>query len=141
MYCKEASTVDLRDSVLEYGKNHKGGSNDRQTESNLESNGVPDSDVWQFKQSARQAFLLLLRKLCLLTVLCIICVPPVIVWTPFKLVMDYMSEQHRKNAKARSNVKIKGQDVVASYKIIWLIIFLPFGTTILAFLVWVGLTK
>eukprot|EP01056_Protomagalhaensia_sp_Gyna25_P001501 Protomagalhaensia_sp_Gyna_25__1500@NODE_176_length_4608_cov_524_977895_g138_i0_p1_GENE_NODE_176_length_4608_cov_524_977895_g138_i0NODE_176_length_4608_cov_524_977895_g138_i0_p1_ORF_typecomplete_len714_score142_92Acyltransferase/PF01553_21/1_3e28Peptidase_M50B/PF13398_6/0_065Caveolin/PF01146_17/1_5_NODE_176_length_4608_cov_524_977895_g138_i010873228 len=109
---QDPATIKLKGAVLEYN-------------AQLEANGVKDSEVWQLKQNAEAALLSLLEKLVILLATFCICLPQLICWLPFRFLLNWMTERHRREAMAKSTVKITGVDVIASYKILWMMVFIP----------------
>eukprot|EP01054_Gregarina_sp_Poly1_P000012 Gregarina_sp_Poly_1__11@NODE_1002_length_5406_cov_137_430043_g703_i0_p1_GENE_NODE_1002_length_5406_cov_137_430043_g703_i0NODE_1002_length_5406_cov_137_430043_g703_i0_p1_ORF_typecomplete_len425_score57_29ABC2_membrane_2/PF12679_7/0_016DUF4220/PF13968_6/0_022Sprouty/PF05210_13/0_51Sprouty/PF05210_13/2_3e03_NODE_1002_length_5406_cov_137_430043_g703_i022323506 len=118
----DPATIKLKESVLEYNVQ-------------LEANGVKDSEVWQLKQNAESALISLGEKLIILVAAILICLPSLLCWLPFKIILNWMTEKHRQAAMAKSTVKITGVDVIASYKILWMMVFLPLSIISTGFLV------
>eukprot|EP01053_Blabericola_migrator_P003942 Blabericola_migrator_1__3941@NODE_2195_length_3144_cov_117_170296_g1381_i0_p1_GENE_NODE_2195_length_3144_cov_117_170296_g1381_i0NODE_2195_length_3144_cov_117_170296_g1381_i0_p1_ORF_typecomplete_len719_score116_06Acyltransferase/PF01553_21/5_6e28_NODE_2195_length_3144_cov_117_170296_g1381_i01112267 len=108
----DPATIQLKEAVLEYNVQ-------------LEANGLKDSEVWQMKQSAEAALMSLIEKTVILMATFVVCLPYLICWSPFRFILNCMTEQHRREAMAKSTVKITGVDVIASYRILWLMVFIP----------------
>ncbi|CBZ53210.1 putative glycerol-3-phosphate acyltransferase [Neospora caninum Liverpool] len=91
----------------------------------LQRAGIPDHDVWMLKQSTAGASLCFAEKLIALLFSIILGVPLLPLWGPLRVVAYFLAERHRAQALAASSVKVKGMDVVASYKVIVLLVCVP----------------
>ena len=74
-----------------------------------------DSDVPKMKLSLEGATINLFSKLIQLVILICICLPGLILTSPAQIVLNYMTEKHRRDATKNSTVKLTGIDVIARY--------------------------
>ncbi|KAH0478745.1 MAG: hypothetical protein KVP17_001276 [Porospora cf. gigantea B] len=102
--------------------------------------GLQDNEVWQLRQSSHEAMFSLFEKCGLLLIHLVWALPFMGMWGPARMASHYLSEQHRQAAVKKSSVKIRGTDVIASYKIITLLMIFPFWNAFLGFLVGLVLT-
>lgn len=91
----------------------------------LQSYGILDEEVWHLKHSTGGATLSLVEKCSNLALVSMLGVPLVVLWAPLALIAYWLTERHRVMALAGSKVKIRGTDVLASYKILVLMVVLP----------------
>ncbi|KEP66565.1 UNVERIFIED_CONTAM: glycerol-3-phosphate-acyltransferase [Hammondia hammondi] len=91
----------------------------------LQRAGIPDHDVWMLKQSTAGASLCFAEKLIALLFAIGLGVPLLPLWGPLRVIAYFLAERHRAQALAASSVKVKGMDVVASYKVIVLLVCVP----------------
>ncbi|KAL7069198.1 putative glycerol-3-phosphate acyltransferase protein [Cryptosporidium serpentis] len=96
--------------------------------------GVPDNEVWQLRQPVTAAMTLIITKFFLLILVIIIGGSFFPLWAPIRYIPALLAERHRKKALAGSNVKIRGTDVLASYRILVIIALLPTITLLYAIL-------
>lgn len=96
--------------------------------------GIADHEVQQLKQTTEGAIVSFLELVFILLISLIVGLLPAILWGPIRLASSYLAEQHRKKALAASKVKITGRDVVASYKILTLMVLVPATNFIYSFI-------
>ncbi|XP_053991215.1 uncharacterized protein LOC128883164 isoform X2 [Hylaeus volcanicus] len=87
--------------------------------------GIADHEVQQLKQATESAILSFIELCFIFIVSLIVGLVPAVLWGPVRFASSYLAEQHRKKALAASKVKVTGRDVVASYKILTLMVLLP----------------
>eukprot|EP00128_Syssomonas_multiformis_P003960 Colp12_sorted_trinity150504_noHs@29214 len=105
MLPNEPDVVALRQRVLEY---------DRQ----LKIYGIHDRHVQRFTLGWRHALELLFSRMLGLFILVCLALPGMLLHAPVGVIAGRMSAAKARQAKAESSVKIKGLDVLASWKII-----------------------
>ncbi|EZG70493.1 putative glycerol-3-phosphate acyltransferase [Gregarina niphandrodes] len=91
----------------------------------LEANGLNDVDVTSMHLNAENAAFKLVQLLIPILLLSVVVVPAIMATAPLKYIFRLMTEKHRSEALAKSNVKLTAVDVIASYKIVWWICFMP----------------
>ncbi|PFH33531.1 glycerol-3-phosphate-acyltransferase [Besnoitia besnoiti] len=96
-----------------------------QYQGSLQRAGIPDHDVWMLKQSTSGASLCFAEKLIALLFSICLGVPLLPLWGPLRVIAYFLAERHRAQALAASRVKVRGMDVVASYKVIVLLVCVP----------------
>lgn len=92
--------------------------------------GVPDREVWQLKQPVYECVKLIVTKFLLLVLVSVVGGSFFPFWAPIRYIPAFMAERHRKKALANSRVKIRGTDVLASYRILVIIALLPLLTVL-----------
>ncbi|CAD2113601.1 glycerol-3-phosphate 1-O-acyltransferase, putative [Plasmodium vinckei] len=91
----------------------------------LEANKIKDDEVWMLKQSTSAATLKFIEHICSLIFCIIFGMTFSLLWLPLVAISVYLAENHRKTSLKNSLVKIQGGDVVASYKVLVLLVLLP----------------
>ncbi|CXJ18735.1 glycerol-3-phosphate 1-O-acyltransferase, putative [Plasmodium berghei] len=91
----------------------------------LEANKIKDDEVWMLKQSTSAATLKFIEQICSLIFCTIFGMTFSLLWLPLVAISVYLAEKHRKTSLKNSLVKIQGGDVVASYKVLVLLVLLP----------------
>ncbi|ANQ09514.1 Glycerol-3-phosphate acyltransferase [Plasmodium coatneyi] len=91
----------------------------------LEANKINDDEVWMLKQSTSAATLTFIEHICSLIFCVIFGMTFSLLWLPLVAISIYLAEKHRESALKHSRVKIQGCDVVASYKVLVLLVLLP----------------
>ncbi|SBT80821.1 glycerol-3-phosphate 1-O-acyltransferase, putative [Plasmodium malariae] len=91
----------------------------------LESNKINDDEVWMLKQSTSSATLKFIEQIGSLIFCVIFGMTFSLLWLPLVCISIYLAEKHREAALKNSTVKIQGGDVVASYKVLVLLVLLP----------------
>ncbi|KAL8271199.1 hypothetical protein Esti_004860 [Eimeria stiedai] len=104
--------LDLRESIAMYA-------------SALESRRLADRQVWLLKQSPSGATLCLAETLVAIVYCAIIGLPLLPLWAPLRIIASILANKQREKAVRESRVKLRGMDVVASYKIMVLLVLVP----------------
>ncbi|GAW83509.1 glycerol-3-phosphate 1-O-acyltransferase [Plasmodium gonderi] len=91
----------------------------------LKANKIKDDEVWILKQSTSAATLKFIEHICSLIFCVIFGMTFSLLWLPLVAISIYLAEKHRESALKNSTVKIQGCDVVASYKVLVLLVLLP----------------
>eukprot|EP01066_Platyproteum_vivax_P006956 Platyproteum_vivax@DN2596_c0_g1_i1.p1 len=91
----------------------------------LKEYGVRDREVWKLKLSTSVAIIGIIKRITLLIVTLIVGVPISAMWAPLWLVAEWQGNRHRLQALKTSRVKIRGTDVMASYKIVLAMALVP----------------
>ncbi|VWU48190.1 glycerol-3-phosphate 1-O-acyltransferase [Hepatocystis sp. ex Piliocolobus tephrosceles] len=91
----------------------------------LNANKIKDDEVWMLKQSTSAATLKFIEHICSLIFCVIFGMTFSFLWLPLVAISIYLAENHRKTSLKNSTVKIQGGDVVASYKVLVLLVLLP----------------
>ncbi|EUD68990.1 hypothetical protein C922_00681 [Plasmodium inui San Antonio 1] len=91
----------------------------------LKANKIKDDEVWMLKQSTSAATLKFIEHICSLIFCVIFGMTFSLLWLPLVAISIYLAEKHRESALKNSTVKIQGCDVVASYKVLVLLVLLP----------------
>eukprot|EP00922_Rhytidocystis_sp_ex-Travisia-forbesii_P025429 GHVS01037335.1.p1 GENE.GHVS01037335.1~~GHVS01037335.1.p1 ORF type:complete len:663 (-),score=72.89 GHVS01037335.1:505-2493(-) len=91
----------------------------------LREYSILDDEVWHLKQSTAGATLSLVEKCGAIALAAVLGLPLAILWGPLRLIAYWKAERHRVVALAGSRVKIRATDVLASYKILVLMVLLP----------------
>ncbi|SBS88356.1 glycerol-3-phosphate 1-O-acyltransferase, putative [Plasmodium ovale] len=91
----------------------------------LEANKIKDDEVWMLKQSTSAATLKFIEHICSLIFCVIFGMTFSLLWLPLVAISIYLAEKHRETSLKNSTVKIQGCDVVASYKVLVLLVLLP----------------
>eukprot|EP00002_Diphylleia_rotans_P024999 TRINITY_DN4939_c0_g1_i2.p1 TRINITY_DN4939_c0_g1~~TRINITY_DN4939_c0_g1_i2.p1 ORF type:complete len:601 (-),score=95.02 TRINITY_DN4939_c0_g1_i2:847-2649(-) len=92
----------------------------------LESLGIEQEQLNQFSTSYWKAFPILIFRLISIVTLFALSLPGILVNLPAGIVCQHLAAKEMRQAKANSNVKIEGKDVVASYKLIVGFLIIPF---------------
>ncbi|CDR95807.1 glycerol-3-phosphate-acyltransferase, putative [Babesia bigemina] len=91
----------------------------------LKSSFLHDDEVWLLRQSMHSATLLFLEQLLMFGCYSILGLSCFLLWFPLYVISWVLAENHRKQALKNSVVKLEGADVVASYKILVLMVITP----------------
>lgn len=91
----------------------------------LKSSFLRDSEVWLLKQSLHSAILLLVENTVRLVCYVVMGLSFAPLWFPLHAISKVLAERHRLKALSNSSVKLDATDVVASYKILVLMVIVP----------------
>ncbi|GFE53726.1 glycerol-3-phosphate acyltransferase [Babesia ovis] len=91
----------------------------------LTNSFLHDDEVWLLRQSLHSATLLFLEQSIMLFCYSFLALSLFPLWFPLYIISKFLAEQHRKKALKASVVKLEGADVVASYKILVLMVITP----------------
>ncbi|SJK85821.1 glycerol-3-phosphate O-acyltransferase / dihydroxyacetone phosphate [Babesia microti strain RI] len=84
-----------------------------------------DDEVWLLKQSLHSATIMLFEHIIRLIYNVIMGLSFSPLWFPLHLISKILADRHRTMVMTTSSVKIEGGDVIASYKVIVLLVLLP----------------
>jgi glycerol-3-phosphate O-acyltransferase / dihydroxyacetone phosphate acyltransferase len=87
--------------------------------------GIEDYQLKTFKKNFIQDFFAFLKYFILSSLTLAFSLPGIIVNTPIGLLIKYLSEKERIKAQKNSTVKLKANDVVASYRVLLTFKILP----------------
>nr|ASN64451.1 glycerol 3-phosphate acyltransferase 1 [Eimeria falciformis] len=104
--------IDLRRSLSQYA-------------AALETRHLADRQVWLLKQSPSGATLCLAETLVAIVYCAAIGLPLLPLWAPLRIIANILADKQREKAVRESRVKLRGMDVVASYKIMVLLVLVP----------------
>lgn len=93
--------------------------------SSLESRRLADRQVWLLKQSPSGATLCLAETLVAIIYCAAIGLPLMPLWAPLRMIANVLADKQRRKAVQQSRVKLRGTDVVASYKVLVLLVLVP----------------
>lgn len=85
----------------------------------LKHTGVSDWQIKTLDESVYQKMTSIMYSFIWLTMAFFVAVPAMIITIPQRLILIKIGEDNRKKAVASSSVKVKGEDVVASYKFLF----------------------
>lgn len=91
----------------------------------LKNSYLHDNEVWLLRQSLHSATLLFIEQAIMLTCYSFLSLSFLPLWFPLYCISRWLAENHRKKALKASVVKLEGADVVASYKILVLMVITP----------------
>lgn len=91
----------------------------------LKNSYLHDNEVWMLRQSLHSATLLFLEQAVMLFCYSLLSLSFFPLWFPLYCIAKVFAENHRKKALKASVVKLEGADVVASYKILVLMVITP----------------
>ncbi|GIX66134.1 glycerol-3-phosphate 1-O-acyltransferase, putative [Babesia caballi] len=91
----------------------------------LRSSFLHDEEVWLLRQSMHSATLLFVEQAVMLFCYSLLALSFFPLWCPLYCISKALAENHRKKALKASVVKLEGADVVASYKILVLMVITP----------------
>ncbi|KAK1934891.1 putative glycerol-3-phosphate-acyltransferase [Babesia divergens] len=91
----------------------------------LKASFLHDSEVWLLRQSLHSATLLFLEQALMFFCYSILSLSFFPLWFPLYCIAKVLAENHRKKALKASAVKLEGADVVASYKMLVLMVITP----------------
>lgn len=91
----------------------------------LDNSFLRDGEVWLLKQSLHSAILLLIENTVRLGCYVLMGLSFAPLWFPLYAISKVLAERHRIKALNNSSVKLDASDVVASYKMLVLIVIVP----------------
>jgi glycerol-3-phosphate O-acyltransferase/dihydroxyacetone phosphate acyltransferase len=97
---------------------------------------VRDAQAATLSQLQNVSVMLLLRRIATLCVLFIVLIPFFIIAGPIGVIAHIAAEAHARTALRGSSVKVIGQDVKASYKVISAFALIPLECTVIFVLTW-----
>ncbi|KAF8820664.1 glycerol-3-phosphate-acyltransferase, partial [Cardiosporidium cionae] len=125
----EIEMIDLRKRLLDY-------------KAQLKAYRIPDNEVWMLKHSTMGATFSLVEKFYRFIICFIVGIPLSVFWAPLRITASILAERHRARALKESSVKVRGFDVVASYKVMVFLVIIPtnMATSYLHYFCWLFLS-
>ena len=96
----------------------------------LKEYGLADDEVWELKQTTEDVIVSLIKKLVALVFHIIVGVLPAVLWGILRVIASVAAEKRRNERLRNNSLKVTASDVVASFKVIVLIVVVPVANAI-----------